>query len=320
MIRTTLSIAALGVMAAPAFAQELTYGAFSLDYSTFSSNDGGGEELTNFDLEGDAEFTIDQFVLGAGISSDNFDSDGGFDGTIRILDVYAGYAITPEVLVGAGFANTTIDFFGDEDFSGYDVFGQYQTGGFGVAINYSRPDDEFDEFEITTLFAQGEVAPGVTVGGFVESYSEVDESAYFLSAEYDAGQIFGRAYYTSVTDTDFGLYGLRGAYRFDDAISITGGVEALSGDDFFGEYTAVSIGGEYQFAPGVAATARYTNIDVDGGSGADGFAIGLTYEMGARKRLDLNMMDDAMTDMETGIFGVQPNAGTGLLFGGFGPI
>lgn len=32
MIRTTLSIAAIGVMAAPAFAQELTYGAFDVDY------------------------------------------------------------------------------------------------------------------------------------------------------------------------------------------------------------------------------------------------------------------------------------------------
>lgn len=319
MIRTTLSIAALGVMAAPAFAQELTYGAFSLDYSVLSIEDSGGDELTNFDLQGDGEFTLDQFVLGAGISNDNFDDGDGFDFTVRILDLYAGYEITPEVLVGAGFTNTTVDFGGgDDDFSGYNLFGQYQTGAFGVAVNYNRPDQDFDDFEITTLFAEGEVAPGVTVGGIVESISDVDETGYFLSAEYDAGQIFGRAYYTSISDIDFGLYGLRGAYRFDDAISITGGVEAASGDDFIGEYTALSVGGAYEFAPGVAATARYTNIDVDGGSGADAFAVGLTYEMGARKRLDRSMLDDATTDLETGILGVQPNVGFGLLLGGFG--
>ncbi len=316
MIRTTLSIAAMGVMAAPAFAQELTYGAFDLDYSTFSSDE-GGEDVTGFDLEGDAEFTLDQFVFGAGISNDKIDFGDGDELTVRTFDAFAGYEITPEILFGAGFANTTVDesLFGEEDFSGYDLFGQYQTGAFGVAINYNRPNQDFDEFEITTLFAQGEVAPGVTVGGIVESISDVDETTYFFSAEYDAGQIFGRAYYTSVTDVDFAVYGLRGEYRFDDAISINGGIEALSFDDFGPEYTALSIGGAYAFAPGIAATARYTNIDGDFGGDTDAIVVGLSYEMGASKRLDRNMMDDAKTDLETGIFGVLPNIGYGLLTG-----
>ncbi|KQI72755.1 hypothetical protein AN191_07035 [Loktanella sp. 5RATIMAR09] len=322
MIKTSMTVAALSVLAIPAFAQELTYGAFDLDYTTFSSGDGGGD-LTRFDLQGEGEFTLDQFVFGAGISNDKVDYEDGDEFTVRILDGYAGYEITPEVLVGAGFANANIDFFfGEDDFSGYDLFGQYQTGAFGVAINYSRPDDEFDEIDITTLYAEGEVAPGVTVGGIFESFSEIDETSYFLSAEYDAGQIFGRAYYTSLTDVDFAVYGVRGAYRFDDAISINGGVEAVSGDDFISEYTALSIGGEYAFAPGIAATARYTSIDTEFGGETDAFAIGLSYEMGASKRLDRNMMDDAKTDLETGFFGAQPSLGFGLLTSSFffGPL
>jgi hypothetical protein len=322
MIRTTLSIAAIGIMAAPAFAQELSYGALDLEYTTFSP-DNGGDDVTGFDLQGEGEVTFDQFVFGAGISNDKIDFGSGAEFTVRILDAYAGYEITPDILLGAGFANTTVDFFlGEEDFNGYDLFGQYQTGAFGVAINYNRPNDEFDELEITTLFAEGEVAPGVTVGSIIESFSEVDETTYFLSAEYDAGQIFGRAYYTSGSDVEFAVYGVRGAYRFDDAISINGGVEALSGDDFIGEYTALSIGGAYAFAPGIAATARYTSIDADFGGETDAFAVGLSYEMGASKRLDRNMLDDAKTDLETGIFGTQPSLGYGLLSGGFlfGPV
>ncbi len=150
--------------------------------------------------------------------------------------------------------------------------------------------------------------------------SEIDEKAYLLSAEYDAGQIFGRGYYLSVTEEDFAIYGARGEYRFDQAISLTGGFETTSGDEFF-EYTALSVGGEYAFAPGVAVSARYTNIDSDNGGGGDAFALSLTYEFGARQRLDRNMSDAASDDLETGFIGLQPEFGFGLLSGGlFGPI
>lgn len=321
MIKTSIAFAALSVLAVPAFAQEVTYGSLSFDYTNISPENGGDGDSTSFVLEGEGEYTNGRFLIGAGIANDKFEFDDFFEFTVRTLDVYAGYAITPEALVGAGFANRNFDdgrF--EDDVNGFDVFGQYQTDTFGVAINYSRPDEDFDDFDITTFYAQAEVAPGVTLGGIVESVSEIDEKAYLLSAEYDAGQIFGRGYYLSVTEEDFAIFGARGEYRFDQAISLTGGFETTSGDEFF-EYTALSVGGEYAFAPGVAVSARYTNIDSDNGGGGDAFALGLTYEFGTRQRLDRNMSDAASDDLETGFIGLQPDFGFGLLSGGlFGPI
>ncbi|MFA8442792.1 hypothetical protein [Yoonia sp.] len=316
MIKTSITVAALSVLAVPAFAQEVTYGAFSLDYSNISPEDGGADDITTFDLEGEGEYTNGQFLIGAGIANDKFEVEDDFEFTVRTLNVYAGYAITPEALVGAGYTSINLDEdgFGDEDINGFDIFGQYQTGAFGVAVNYSRPDEDFDDFDITTFYAQAEVAPGVTLGGIVESVSEIDEKAYLLSAEYDAGQIFGRGYYVSVTEQDFAVFGARGEYRFDQAISLTAGFESTSGDDFF-DYTSLSVGGEYAFAPGVAVSARYTKIDADEGGSGDIFALGLTYEFGARQRLDQKMADAAFDDLETGIFGTQPNIGLGFLAG-----
>lgn len=320
MIKTSITVAALSVLAVPAFAQEVTYGSFNLDYSNISPEDGGADDITTFDLEGEGEYTNGQFLIGAGIANDKFEVEDDFEFTVRTLNVYAGYAITPEALVGAGFTSIDIDD-ADDNLNGFDIFGQYQTGAFGVAVNYSRPDEDFDDFEITTFYAQAEVAPGVTLGGIVESVSDIDEKGYLLSAEYDAGQFFGRGYYASATEQDFAIFGARGAYRFDQAISLTAGFESTSGDDFF-DYTSLSVGGEYAFAPGVAVSARYTKIDADEGGSGDIFALGLTYEFGARQRLDQNMADAAFDDLETGIIGVQPNIGIGFLsglqFGGLG--
>ncbi len=315
MIKTSITVAALSVLAVPAFAQEVTYGSFSLDYSNISPEDGGDVDVTTFDLEGKGEYTNGQFLIGAGIANDKFEVEDDFEFAVRTLNVYAGYAITPEALVGAGYTsiNLSEDGFGDEDINGFDIFGQYQTGAFGVAVNYSRPDEDFDDFDITTFYAQAEVAPGVTLGGIVESVSDIDEKGYLLSAEYDAGQIFGRGYYASATEQDFAIFGARGAYRFDQAISLTGAFETTSGDDFFADYTALSVGGEYAFAPGVAVSARFTNVDSDEGGSADIFALGLTYEFGARQRLDQNMTDAALDDLETGFVGFQPNIGVGFL-------
>ncbi|WP_342071334.1 hypothetical protein [Yoonia algicola] len=313
MIKTSIAFAALSVMAIPAFAQEVTYGSLSFDYTNTSPEGGSEDDATSVVLEGEGEYTNGQFLIGAGITNDKFELEDFFEFTVRTLDVYAAYAITPEALVGAGYTNRNFDdgrF--DDDINGFDVFGQYQTDAFGVAINYSRPDEDFDDFDITTFYAQAEVAPGVTLGGIVESISDIDGEAYLLSAEYDAGAIFGRGYYLSATEGDFAIFGARGAYRFDPAISLTGGFETTSGDDFF-EYTALSVGGEYAFAAGVAVSARYTNIDSDNGGGGDAFALGLTYEFGARQRLDRNMSDAASDDLETGFFGLQPNFGFGLL-------
>lgn len=318
MMRTTAAAAALGIMAAPSFAQELTYGSVALDYTTIQPEDSSVSDISNFALQGDAEFMVDQILLGVALGSDRFEI-GGNDLTVTTLDAFAGYSITPEALVGAGVLYTRFDDdFGDEDFTGFEVFGQYETAGFGVGVSYARPDQDIEDLDLTTLFAEGEVAPGFVLGGVFQQFSDIDETSYFLSAEYDDGPIFARGYYAGITDIDFDLFGVRGAYGLGNGISVTGGVESSSGDDLGEEYTAISIGGEYEFSPGVSASARYTKFDIDGGEGADAFGIGLNYEMGSQKRIDRRMADDVRDDLETGIFGVVPNFGFGILFGGFG--
>ena len=317
MMRTTAAVAAIGIMASPSFAQELTYGSVALDYNNISPESSGADDFSSFALLGDAEFMVNQILFGAALGTDRFES-GGNELTVSNFDAFAGFAITPDALVGAGILYTRVDNeSNDEDFTGFEVFGQYETAGFGVGVNYAQPDQDIDDLDLTSFFAEGEVAPGFVLGAVFQQFSEIDETSYFLSAEYDDGPIFARGYYTGFTDTDFDLFGVRGAYGLGNGFSVTGGIESGSGDDFDEDYTAYSVGGEYEFAPGVSASARYTKIDVDG-DGADGFGISLDYEIGNQKRIDRRMADAATEDLETGIFGVFPNLGFGILFGSSG--
>lgn len=305
MIRTSLTIAALGVCAAPTFAQELTYGAAGLNYSSLSE---GSDDFTTTALDGDVEFAYDQFLFGAKIISQSLDSFG--DVTITNVDAFAGYAPMPELLLGAGITNINIDSGGtDESLSGYEVFAQYRTPTFGGAIVYAVPDTDEEDFDLTTFYAEVEVVPGMTFGAVVDNLSEVDENIYNVSADYAQGPIAVRGYYTGVTDEDLAIYGVRGSYDFGMGFSATGSIGGF--DDFFADEASVfTIGVEYEFYDGLSIDASVGRLSVED-EDLDVVQIGLSYELGAPTRLDTKMTNAIREDRENGVNTLLPDLGIG---------
>jgi len=307
MLKSTTTILAFAIAAGPSFAQELTYGSFGFDFTRLTD---GSDDLDLSVLNGDVEFAFDQFLLGAQVTNRDFSSDSLIDGTITNFNAFGAYAIIPEVLVGVGL--NTIDLDGS-DLSGYEVFGQYQTAQFGVGLTYTIPDSDEDDVSFLTILGEAEVTPGVTIGAAYEDFSEIDESFYYLTAEYEDGPIFVRGYYTSVTDIDGYLIGARGSYDVTDMIHVSADLQ--KGVDFFlGDLTAYSVGAGYEFADGFIVDASVGRIEGDGNE-IDTIQVGVSYELGQRRRLDRKMIDAVREDRARTIDAVVPSLGIGIGFG-----
>jgi len=307
MLKSTTAILAIVIAAGPAFAQELVFGSAGFEYTNLTD---GTDDLDVRVLDGEVEFAYGQFMFGAQLANQNFSFSGSPDETVTGFRGYGAYAIMPEVLVGAGL--NTVDYDGD-DISGYEVFGQYQTAQFGVGLTYIVPDNDDDDFSITTLVGEAEVTPGVTVGAAYEDYSEIDESFYYLSAEYQDGPVFVRGYYTSITDVDGSLFGVRGSYDVTDMIHVSADLQ--KGDDFFGgDLTAFAVGAGYEFTEGFTVDASVGRLDGEGQE-IDLIQVGITYELGQRARLDSKVFDAVREDRARGIGAIIPDIGVGIGFG-----
>ena len=295
--------------AVPAAAQELSYGQFGLGFTNFTA-DGFDQQVT--ETMGEAEFTIDQFVFGAAIKNLAYDFESGGDGEILTYSAYGAYAVMPELLVGAGLTGVDLDGF---ELSGYEIFAQYVTPAFGVAVNYQVPDDETDDFSLTSVFGEVEVSPGITIGGIYEDHESDDIAFYALVGEYEEGPIFARAFYQAYTDVDTYLMGLRGRYDVNDMISVTAG---LFRSEFFiaEELTGLSLGADYAVNDAFSVGGEFGRLEGSGNE-ADFFSLALTYEIGDKARLDRTMADAARDDRGFGLNAVVPDYGIGAGFGFF---
>jgi len=96
MIRTITATAIVALTAGGATAQGLNYARLSYDYNDFDTND------VDFGLfQGEIEYSINQFVLGANVR--NFDLNGDvIDSNFTTYNVWGGYTISPQALVGIG--------------------------------------------------------------------------------------------------------------------------------------------------------------------------------------------------------------------------
>lgn len=310
MLRITTTSALALMMAMPAVAQEITYGKFSLDFGQLSEDSFDASATA---LNGAVEYSIDQFLLGAQVANQSFD-DSFFDGSVTTLDAFAAYKPIDGLLFGAGLQSlSSDDIFGDESIDGYELFAQYTTTGFGGGMVYQVPNTDVDDFTITTFFAEAEPAPGVTIGLIADSIEDIDETPYLISAEYADGPIFARAYYTGVTDEDLAAYGVRGGYAISPMLDVTA---SLSGfDDYLAdEGSAVSVGAAYEFAQGISVDGSLGRLSI-GDTDLTTVQVGLTYEIGARQRLDEKMFDAGVEDRRaSGISTLLPELG----FGGAG--
>lgn len=318
MLKNTTALTVAILVATPLAAQELTYATGSFEFERFGDGD---VELDISDLVAEGEYTIDQFVLGASVKNRNLSgNDGPSDLSVTTLRATVAYMVTPEVLVGAGVSNLSFDFDGfgpTQDASGFEVFGQYETEQFAVAARYQKPDSDDDDFTWTLLAGEFAATPELTVSTVLETPNDED-TAYHVAADFDAGQYFVRGYYASVQNTEEGILGASGGYRFNDQITLNAGFQTAVGDDDF-DYSRYSIGGSYEIMDGVLASASYEAFSgEDDLSDVSGLTLAVSYTLGASKRVDTRLFEAARDDLSGGLFAYNPYTDFGLTGFGFG--
>lgn len=306
MLRTMTAATALTIVCTPAFSQELTYGTVGLDYSQLSED---SVDISSTTLDGQIEYSYDQFLLGAGLKTNTSDGFGG-DLTITSLNGFVGYTPTSEILVGAGISYIEVDTGGGGgDLSGFEVFAQYRTPAFGGAVLYVEPDTDESDFSIVSYFAEAEVSPGIKLGAIVDDFSEFDEAVYYISADYEQGPIAVRGYYNGVSGEDLAIYGVRGTYAVTPMIDVSasiGGFQEFLSD----EGTTVTVGGSYAVSDSFSIDGSIGRLSA-GDEDINSLQIGLTYEMGASKRLDVSMANAVRDDRNNGLGTVFPDFGFG---------
>lgn len=290
MIRTFSTTAIIALIAGAASADGLTYGYGSFDYSNFSVD---GNEADISLLQGAVEYEINQFLLTGDVDHRRITDGASVDFTQ--YSVGAAFKATPEILAGVGLLGMTGDV-GDRN--GFEVFGQYQTQQFGVALNVTKPNNDFDNV-ITTVYGVYQATPSVTLGLSLLQQSEFDDTTnYELSAEYNEGPIDLRGYYDGFSDDDAGLLGFRGSYEVTPDIRVLADYQTLVGTSS-NDINAYRIGGGYQFAETVWVDAFYGQVSF-GGPDIDRIGLQLTFETGVRQRIDSTFNQNDLEDGQAG--------------------
>lgn len=172
-----------------------------------------------------------------------------------------------------------------------------------AAINVAKIESDEDNI-VTTVFGEFEASPGVTLGAVVNSQSEFDGSAYTVSADYEAGQIDARSFYSSNTESDSGIFGVRGTYEVAPQFRVGAAFDTITGDDS-GDFSSFAIGGGYQITDGFWVDADFGRVDSDG-TDVDRVQIAFTFDLGEQKRIDRSFRQDAIDDAQAGVGAVFP--------------
>lgn len=284
------------ISASVAAADGINYGRLSYDYTNFSD---GTNDVDISVLQGSVEYQVSQFQVYADLTSTAVDNGGSFD--FQEYAFGAGYLATPEVLLGAGILGFSTDGF---DSNGYELFGQYQTAQFGLGLNVSVPDADFDDETLTQAFGEFTATPAVKLGVALEKYSEEDATLYTLSADYDEGPITARTYINSDSETDGGIFGVRGSYEITQTFRASVSYNTTYGDDLF-DISFMGIGGGYRIADGVWFDADFGQISSDlGPEDIDRIQATITLETGEQTRIDRRFLQDSVDDIQAGFASV----------------
>lgn len=299
---TMTSALALVLFAGHASAQELTYGAGTLDYTLLEE---GGDQYNTLRLEGDLEITYDQFLLGGSAGYQSLETSGS--ASVNTYDAFVGYMPTSTLLFGAGVNGLAIE--GDDSYSGYEAFAQFDNGQYGVAVRYERPLGQDDDLAVTSLFGRAALTPELAVGAVLDSLSDEDEMIYYISADYDSGPVSARGFYHGVTEVDVSTFGVRGSYQVNQGFFATADFQQTEG--FLGDDLSIySVGGGYRISDTAYVDAAVGQLRGDGGE-ANMLRVGLTFETGNRKRLDASMSDAIRADFANGLGALVPDLGVG---------
>lgn len=295
MNRLFSTTAFIGLISGAAAADGLTYGYGSYEFSNYDLE---SDDIDVSHFVGAVEYEVNQFLLSADFDRLNVSFDGGSEQT-TFYSVGVAFKATPEILAGAGLTGIAGD--GDEA-NGFEVFGQYSTSQFGVALNVAKPSDEDDDV-LTNVYGTYQVTPDLAFGVSVRQNSEQDETSYELNAGYKQGPIDVRGAYDGFSDTDAGIFGVRGTYEVTPDIRVLAGYQTIVGDDVGFDLSGFSVGGGYQVAQTVWVDAFYGQIS--GGAGdIDRLGIQLTFETGGRQRIDNAFTQDNIDDQTAGFGGL----------------
>lgn len=291
MINSIKMSAIVMLVAAPAFSEGASFGRFSYDYSSYESDD-----FDQFDvglLQGEAEYEVSQFLLSAKALS--FSVEG--ENVVATYDVSGAYVYSPEGLAGLGLLSIVPD--EGDTVTGFEVFAQYETPQFGAAINLSQQD--VDEDNITTfLISEFAVSTGFTLGAAVTTESEFDGTTSRLVAEYDDGPFFARVTNDAFSELDGGLFGLRGSYDVAPQLRASASYQSYYGDDFT-DISAIAVGGGYKISDTLWFDASFGVIQSETSENDISLIqASLTYETGARKRLDDRFAQATFDDFVAG--------------------
>lgn len=292
MIRIFSTTAIIALISGAASADGLTYGYGSYEFSNYSA-ESGDADVSHF--VGAMEYEVNQFLLSADFNRLSL-SSGGISDSTSFYSVGAAFKATPDILVGAGLTGVAGD---GDDANGFEVFGQYSTSQFGVALNVAKPSDEFDDV-LTTIYGTYQATPDLDFGVSVQQNSEQDdETRYELSAGYARGPIDVRGYYDAFSEFDAGFFGIHGTYDVTPDIRVLAGYQAIVGDDVGFDLSAYRIGGGYQVAQTVWVDVFFGQIMGDA-SDLDRLGIQLTFETGGRQRIDNTFAQNNIDDQTAG--------------------
>jgi hypothetical protein len=294
MLRNFTLCSLIALTAGSASAEDgLNYAHLSYGYTYVGIE---GNDLSTGRLQGTVEYALGQFLLSADIGSVQYDVMAPLD--FVEYAVSAGYAISPEMMLGAGFAGYAGDI---PSWDGYEVFGQYQNEQFAVALNYTWLDDDD---AITAFYAEYSATPELRLGLDVQSYSYLDDPISIFSVQYDAGPIQARGYYQDNSLwIDGGLLGARGSYDVNDMFRVTAALEKSFDDNF--DASTYAVGAGYQVTDGVwfDASAGQTLTDTTDVTRIQAM---ISFETGTQTRVDQRFNQLSRDDRNTGLEGLYP--------------
>lgn len=295
MMRSLTTTALVALIAAPAAAEGVDYARLSFDYRSF---DGDTVDTDNSILQGAVDYSFGQVVLFAEFETFTFMPSVGDDESRTSYNLGAGYAVTPEILVGGGIIGFSDE---DDDFNGFEGFAQYQTAGLAFGVNASKFDADADNVT-TQFFGEVEATPAISFGAALSTNSEFDGTGYRLSSDFDQGPIAARVYLAGNSEQDDGIFGLRGTYEVTPDIRGGAAFNVVTGID--DDVSFISVGAGYRVVEGLWADAYIGQFSDDafGGESVSRLSLELTYEIGERVRVDRRFFQDASDDNLAGLF------------------
>lgn len=283
------------LLASTATAEELIYGDLSFDFRNYET---GGAEANGLNLAADVEYKLGQWLVDGLLNYTTIDFEDVSEAEATAFGLGAGYFLSPQALIGAGFLLF------DDDTSNTNVleaYGQFVTSDFGIGIAAGGGTGDNDDIFYTAVGNYTGIN-GVKLGVGLLTLDDAGNSQtnYRIAGDYDLGPIEARAYYLSTEDVNGGLFGMRGAYQFNGGFRASASFETTSGDDL-GDANAFNVGAGYAFSPTTSIDAKLGQITGDDFEDVDTYAIVINFETGSRTRLDRELLQDYAEDAREGL-------------------